>query len=254
VKTVFLNPAFLLQSLLREDKLIYALQVLAPVVLLPLRRRRALLLIAPAVLPTLFAYTEANRTLAPFMISFQYTSHWTSCVFLASAVSLSQVAEPACEHDRLGKIRFVAAVSALCFATLATSYQFGAVFQHHTAKAGFDLFSFGTTPDDLARRADRKALVVQIPKDAKVAASERELPHMANRRWAYTLRSGIFDAEYVLVSHGLPWSRGDDLVPVEQVLRDGSFGLIETRGNFSLLKRGFSTEKNVELLRKLGRQ
>jgi uncharacterized membrane protein len=248
LETIFLNPAFTIQTVLREDKLIYALQVLSPLALLPLRSKSSLILLAPAVLPTLLTQGGGAQTLASLMISFQYTAHWTSCVFLAAAITLHKIAAPQHASDNRATVRLVAACGALAFSTLGTSYQFGAILQQHTAKTAFEPFPFGTSSEDLARRADRSALIAQIPADARIAASERELPHVANRRWAYTLRSGVFDADYILVSYGLPWCREDDLIPVRHALLDGSFGVAEIRDHFALLRRGHPNTSNAALL------
>jgi hypothetical protein len=107
---------------------------------------------------------------------------------------------------------------------------------------------------DLERRAARDELISQIPRDARVAASERELPRLANRRWAYTLRNGIFDADYVLFSISLPWTRNDDLAPVQRVLQDQSFGVVDVSGPFALLRRSYDPARNQKVLRLIRRR
>src|SRR4029077_19028628 len=49
-----------------------------------------------------------------------------------------------------------------------------------------------------------KRLIASIPTDASVAATESEVPHVAARMNAYTLKSSHGDADYLLVrNHGV---------------------------------------------------
>jgi uncharacterized membrane protein len=241
-----------LKTLLFQKKIIYALQIFVPLLLLPLRRPYGWLLLGPAFLLTLLAHMKTGPAGALVSISFQYTAHWTPYVFIGSILALGQMGQPLHAEDREGPLRRQAALIALVFASLAVSYQFGAVLQHHTARAGFDDFVFGTTTEDLARRESRRAILAQIPPDARVSASERELPHVANRAFAYTLRSGVFDADYVFFAYGLPWTRPDDMAPVRRILAERQFGVVDEEGPFVLLRRGAPIDRNDALLQKLG--
>ncbi len=254
LQTLVTNPGFILKTLLFEKKVTYALLIFVPLLLLPLRRPFGWLLLAPAFVLTLLSHMKNGPAVALVSISFQYTSQWTPYVFIGAIFALGHLGQPRCLGDRLGPVRRGAALLGLVFASLAVSYQFGAVLQQNTARAGFDDFVFGTTSEDLARREARSALVAQIPRDASVSASERELPHVANRAFAYTLRSGVYDAEYVLFAYGLPWTRPDDMVPVRQVLGSNEFGVVDEREPFVLLRRGAPPDRNAELLRKIGQR
>ncbi len=251
LQTLLTNPGFVLKTLLFEKKLIYVLQIFVPLLLLPLRRPLNWLLLAPAFVLTLLAQLKNGPAVALVSISFQYTAQWTPYVFVGTILALAHLGRPLHLGDRLGPSRRFAALAALAFASLAVSYQFGAILQQNTARAGFDDFVFGTTEEDLARRTARQALIAQIPADARVSASERELPHVANRALAYTLRSGIYDADYILFAFGLSWTRPDDMAPVKQVLTDKSFGVVDIRQPFVLLRRGAPPERNAELLRQI---
>jgi len=48
---------------------------------------------------------------------------------------------------------------------------------------------YGLTSSEAQTYAGLRELIAQIPCDASVAATERELPHLSNREWAYALRS-----------------------------------------------------------------
>ena len=90
------------------------------------------------------------------------------------------------------------------------------------------------------------ALCTLVPPEAKIAGTERVLPHVSNRPDAYTIRSaGIQDAEYILFPFNIG---GIDVDRIHPVLDDGSFGVVDVSGKFILAKRGHSTERNAEVL------
>jgi hypothetical protein len=68
---------------------------------------------------------------------------------------------------------------------------------------------------------------------------------VSGRRDAYTLRFGIYDAEYLLLQ--LPM-RGDERDKVVPVLRDGTFGVVVDRPDMVLAKRGAPTTGNAAVL------
>ena len=91
-----------------------------------------------------------------------------------------------------------AALFAVMCAMIPVSYQSGAIFQRNTAKGGFAMYNFDTTPRDLVDRKTFAEIVKLIPPKATVSASDNLVPQISNRPVAYTLRFSIFDAEYVL--------------------------------------------------------
>jgi hypothetical protein len=102
-----------------------------------------------------------------------------------------------------------------------------------------------TTADDLRRRSDLAALVEQIPRDAKVSAAEHLVPHVSGRDAAYTLRFGLYDADYLLVQMPLSGAERDRAAPV---LRDGTFGVVDDRGELVLARRGEPPSRNAAVL------
>ena len=252
LKTVVGNPVYTLTTLLTREKLTYALMILLPVWFMPARRPLALLLLVPGFAFTLLTtpHKLANST-APIQISFQYTAHWTAYVFLATVFGLAYLAQRRAEDD--AATRHSSPIWPLLAATLACSYQFGAVLQRHTARGAFDQYRFGTTEEDLELRQARDELLAQIPPDARVAAAERILPHVSNRANAYTLRQGIWDAEYIIFSFGGRHTRPDDLSRVRGALAGREFGVVEVNPPFALLKRGFDPSRNAELLADIAR-
>jgi uncharacterized membrane protein len=192
--TVVGNPGYAVSTLLERDKLVYLLQILAPLAFLPLRRPIGLLLLAPAAVFTLLATGYAPLV----QISFQYTAHWTTFAFLAAVLSLSAVARPRFAGDAGGPARRRAWLGAMLAATVGCSHQYGAVLQRDTARGGFARYHFGTTDVDRERRRALDELLALVPPRASIVATERLVPQVSGRPGAYTLRVGLFAAEYAL--------------------------------------------------------
>lgn len=243
LKTVFANPAFTLETLLERDKLIYFLKIATPLAFFPWRRPIGLLCTVPGFLFTLLStkYPPLIQT------SFQYTAYWTTFLFIAIALNLSwysrnEHAEPERAREwRASRSAWLVTMAVCC---LVTSYQFGALFQQHTVVGGFSRYRFDLTKEDRARHARLYELIAQVPPDAKIVSSENIVPQVSNRPDSYTMRIGVFDADYMLV-----WMppRADERRSLED-LKDGTFGVVDVRGEFVLAKRGHSTEKNQEVI------
>jgi uncharacterized membrane protein len=242
LKTVIANPGYTLHTLLERDKLVYVLQLFVPLVFLPLRRPIGLLCVLPGFFFTLLAtgYAPLIQT------SFQYTANWTPYLFLAIVMNLAWVSRPRSPDDTAAPARRKAWLVAMAAATLICTYQFGAVLQQNTVRGGFGPYNFKTTKEDLVRRKALKAMIDKVPKDAKICASELLVPHVSNRADAYTLRFGIYDAEYLLV--WIPLT-GGERTAAGNVLRDNSFGVVDYFEGFVLMKRGHDTKRNLELLK-----
>jgi uncharacterized membrane protein len=234
VETMFGNPAYTGSVVLERDKLVYAMQLLVPLLFLPLSRPIGLLLVVPG-----FVFTLLSTQYPPLtQISFQYTSYWTTFLFLGLVLAFERA-------GRRGPARRGALVAGVVASSLACSYLYGAVFQRGTARGGFYAYHFGTTPEDLARRASLAALLAEIPPDARVSASEHLVPHVSGREDAYTLRFGVYDAGYLLLQLPL---RGDERDAAGTALREGTFGVVDDRGEIVLAKRGEDTTRNASVL------
>ena len=242
--TVFGNPGFTLHTLLEPEKLVYLLMIMTPLVFLPWRRPTGLLLSLPGFFFTLLATRYPPMT----QISFQYTAFWTMFLFIAVVHHLGWIANPRASDDGAGPVRRRAWLLALVAATLVTSHQHGAIFQQATARAGFERFVFGVSDADRARHDALYALVAQVPPAARIASSEQIVPHVSSRAFSYSLRAGIFDAEWILFP--IP-SRPDEKAMIERALRSDAFGVVAESGGFALARRGFSPASNAGVLQRL---
>jgi hypothetical protein len=132
---------------------------------------------------------------------------------------------------------------------VVTSYQLGGLLQHNATRGGFGIYHFGTTSEDWERRRTLHELLAMVPRKAKIVSSENIVPQVSNRAFAYTLRLGIADADYLLFS--IP-PGGDERAKVLEVLPPGTFGVVAERGQYVLAKRGHPTDLNAGVLVRMG--
>ena len=240
VKTILINPNYFLRTLLKEDKLVYALHMFAPLLLLPLRQPALLLLMLPGFFVTLMT-TGYDPTVS---IAFQYTTTWIPFLFGAVALSLRA------RTRALGVRAERASALALCVGVLVHSYVFGAIFQHEKFVGGFSRVAFSLTPREEKRYQDLSALIQRIPQSASVAATETVIPHVSNRLNAFTLKITAGKADYLLLyRHHL-----DDGVRdrVKEALKEQPYGLVEKRGDFYLFAKNVQAKDTDRTLRSLG--
>jgi uncharacterized membrane protein len=235
LKTVFANPGYTATTVLEHDKVLYLLQIMAPLAFFPWRRPIGLLCSVPGFFFTMLATKYPMLT----RLGFQYTAYWTSFLFLAVVANLRWLdraeraasSEPAAADVRRSRRAWKIAMAA---ATLVTCYQLGPLFQQNTSWAGF-LPLRATQASDHMRHNDLYYLIGQIPDDASVAASEMLVAHVSSRKNAHTLKHGHFDADYILVRSP---PAGTDLEHLVAAIRTGQYGWVAEKGNFILFRRG----------------
>jgi uncharacterized membrane protein len=248
LKTAFGNPGFTMTTLLERDKVIYLLQIIAPLAFLPWRRPIGLLCCLPG-----FFFTMLSTQYPPLVqISFQYTAYWTPFVFLAVIANLAWMAPATRAAERARGCHTpnrTAWVIALVAGMLVTSNQFGVMFQQNTGRGGFSAFHFGSSQYERDRYRDVYELIGKVPPLAKIAATEMVVPHVSSRPDAYTMRTGIYDAEYLLFP---VTPRKDEDVRLVEALTSGKYGVLAEKGEFVLCKLGLPTDKNEAVLKRLG--
>lgn len=245
IKTVFGNPAFTLGHLLERDKLVYLLQLMTPLALLPLMRPMGLLFCFPGFLVTLLS----TGYWPLYQISFQYTVNWNACLFIAVIAFLPAAVTADGMTDLSARRRQRAWIATLVVMTLIVSHQFGAVLQQDRVRAGFGQFRFGHSEQDARNYETVRGLIGQIPADAKVSASDPLVPHVSNRSDAYSLFGGYHDADYIFFC--IPNRRDDERRWTREALGSGLFGVVAHRDGFGLAKRGHPTDLNGEVLPRL---
>lgn len=190
MRTVATNPVYTFKSIFSEEKFVYVLANLGPLLLLPVRRSPGWVLCLPAAL-----FTLLSTGWAPLVdTAFQYTANWTPYVLCATIFCLD-----AWRKSSATVVRYRAALPALCVTATLFSYNFGAIFQRNDFTGGFNKVDFTWTPAHERQLAALREMIDLIPKDASVSACELLVPHVSSRENAYTLnRFGALDADYLL--------------------------------------------------------
>ncbi len=239
--TIFSNPAYTLKTLLERDKLLYILQIFGPLAFFPLRRWIGVLGCVVGIFFTLLSTRYAPQ----IQISFQYTTYWTTFLFVFLIRNLEWTRQ-SLDTDVLKRSRAWLAV--VVSALLVSSLQYGAVLNTTNTRGGFGEYRFGLLPGDHERHRLVYNLLALLPRKAKVVASEMLVPHVSSRKNAYTLRTGVYDAAYALFELPLWAEEGDQLRPL---IESGEFGVVDVQGSYVLAKRGHSTRRNQEILKRM---
>jgi uncharacterized membrane protein len=227
VQTILINPSYFLTTLLKEVKANYFFHMFTPLALLPARKPALLLLAIPG-----FFFTLMTTAYAPTIsIAFQYTTHWVPYLFAATVLMLRVIGQ-----GPDGALRRRAVLGAMAVAMLSHSYVFGAILQHHTFVGGFNKIVFTMTPEEEQRYRDLKRLAAMIPRDASVAATENECPHVAARMLAYTLKDGSVEAEYVLIN-AQKINLGNTRNNLKKMFSKAPYGLVAKGSRLFLFKR-----------------
>jgi uncharacterized membrane protein len=245
LKTVIANPAFTVTNMIEHDKVVYLLEIITPLAFLPWRRPVGLLCSIPGFIFTMLA----TRYPPLIQISFQYTAYWTSFLFIAMVANLSWFRRRELDGVPGATASRRAWLVAVTAGVLITSYQFGIIFQQHTAWGGFSPFRVGVTQADRTRHDELYSLIAKIPQDASVAASEGLVAQISSRKNAYSLRIGYQDADFILVRTP---AGGDDRNHLLDGLRTHRYGVLAQKGEFVLFKRGLPSDTALPFIRMMG--
>lgn len=225
IKTLLTNPLFVLGTLLTQSKALHLLKIMLPLAFIPVRRVWLWIGFIPAILFTILT-TGYDPTTAT---SFQYVFYWVPFIFAATPIALESI------RKQQGRTREAAAIAAMVLATLATSYNWGVLFQRNGFVAAWGPLDLKPLTEAEHRKlAAVRELAAMVPVDATISVSESENPHVSNRPKVYALRTGYYDAQYVLyrLNSG---SFGSD--QANKALATGSYVKIAEKEGFALLKR-----------------
>jgi uncharacterized membrane protein len=240
VRTILINPNYFVKTLLTEAKFAYALHLLAPLALLSIRHPALGLLMLPGFFVSLMTTGYAPTV----SITFQYTTTFIPFLFAAAAIALRLRAR---SHG-LGARR--ASVIALCLGVFCHSYVFGAILQRNVFTGGFSRVVFDMSPGERERYEALRTITKLIPKDASVAATESEIPHVSTRVDAYTLKISAGDARYFFVNrHHLDT---DARLLMRNAFKANKFGLVKRKGEFFLFARDVESPDTDAALHTLG--
>jgi uncharacterized membrane protein len=190
VKTMVTNPTFTFRTLLTNDKARYALQILAPLAFLPLRRPWLAVSVLPGAILTLLT-TGYGPTLD---IGYQYGCDFVPYVFPAAVLALALLG-----RGDDGEAKRRAAATTLALAALIATAAWGAIPPRQGYHSSYGTLSFArpTAQERRRLRALDEAMRL-VPAKAVLAASDRELPHVSNRIDCWNLSVGFEGADYII--------------------------------------------------------
>jgi len=234
VKTLLSNPLFVLKTLITTEKIVLFLQVVAPLIFLPLRRGLLWMSLLPAV-PFTILTTGYHPTVE---ISFQYILLYVPFLFLATAMALAAHPESANETAN-GRASLAGAMAGIAMATFLTTRVWGAMPPGDKFRGGFrNIPEFRPVSAAEKQKArDLAELAAKVPKDAPMAVSDMEYAHVSAHVDCLALRSGYEGADYILYQEGA----GGGEEQASKALSSGEYEILERRagsGVTMLKKKG----------------
>jgi uncharacterized membrane protein len=231
VKTLLVNPLYAWKMLATVPQLTLFLMVLAPVAFLPLRRRFLWLGLVPLV-PFAVITTGYNPPLA---LCFQFVMLYVPYLFASAAVAMAGL-----RNGVGGRVRLAGIVAGLVTATFLTTRVWGAMPPGEQAGGGFRVIPQLTSLTALERQKarDLSQLAAKVPREASLATTDAELPHVSARVDCLALRNGYEGAagpaDYILYAEdgvGAEYARA--------AMTSGAYEVVESRPatKLSLLRK-----------------
>ena len=227
VETALTNPYFVFDEVFGPKRLLYILHIFVPLLFFPLRGKATWIAFVPAAVFTLLSSRDPL-----YEIYFQYTVFWAPTAFLLMFMVLRRKLVETGRRPAL-----IGNTGAIVLSTLITSYFYGSVFESPRMRGGFGAISYEWTEADQAQLDEFRKLADMIPRDASVAATSREVPHLSNRRDAYSLLIGYFDADYMLVRKAHLKKKDQARRAYDAALATGQYERIANEDTFMLWKR-----------------
>jgi uncharacterized membrane protein len=229
LKTIVSNPVFTFTTLLTAEKLRYALQLLVPLAFLPLRRLHLAMSILPGAYFT-FLTTEYPPTLN---IGYQYSGYFLPYFFPAVALALAAIGRQKAGPAAVARQR--AAVAALVVGTILTTVQWGAIPPRREFHSAYGVIDFDPpTAQQVAWGKGIRELDRMVPRDAILAVTDREMPHVSNRLECWNLSVGFQGADYILYTSDHPIQPEREMF---QAAQQAGYKIVATRPGLILLKR-----------------
>lgn len=232
LKTIITNPVFILQGLIKNDKMIYIMQLFAPLAFLSFFHKKNILLLVYGLSITLLSTRNCL-----YQISFQYVWYIIPLIFIGLNETLKDIKENKLfQKIQEGfQLKFFPVIIIILFLTLIFSWQYGAVLNRDYFTGGFDKIDFNFDSNDKKRLDVLNKMISMIPKDAAVCASEAIGTHLVN----FTNILRFFDMkseempDYLL----LFYPNGERPELVEYLIKEKSYKILYIEDIFQLLKK-----------------
>ena len=168
VITAITNPVYLIQQGLQEHKLLYMLQLLMPLLMLPLLGKKRLITCAYGLIVTFLVSRKAVT-----QIAYQYPTFLYPFFFAMVPVVLKEIREyRIVSWLRLDSQKLITAlVLALLASSVCISYNFGVFHETASFKAGHSKFNRAPGDNTSKRYESVQKLKNMIPPDASLSAS-----------------------------------------------------------------------------------
>ena len=236
-ETLLTNPVYTANFIFsNHDKIVYFFQLLLPLVFLPLLAGPAWIIAVPALGVAFLSSTETQYT-----IGYHYAASLVPSMFFLAILGAQRL--------KLDRCWRAALAGAVLVASLAMSYQYGAIF----SKSGAGRVS-PTQHDRVVAN-----FVEDVPKDATVSTLSDIVPHLSNRKTIYLfpIVNGVdmilFDTDPT--ANFWPYTsrndRGESIRSLAPYLLSGEYGLVRAEDGVLLLKKGWDPAGNSEALQTL---
>ena len=237
IKTLATNPFFTLYFIFSNpERMAYIVQMLLPVLFLPLLGGAAWIMAVPAVSVALLTAAETQ-----YSIAYHYSAIIIPCVFFLAILGITKL------KARPGHRAGVAA--GLLMAGLAMNYSYGWIFSKNSQ----------ALPARNPHAAQVEACLQGIPRGASASAMSDLVPHLSARETIY-LFPIVNGADYIVFDSDPranfwpfegPSARLDAISSLIPYVKTGEYGLHENQDGCVLLKRGADTSQNSEAVKTL---
>lgn len=236
--TVLENPGYVLKNVLTAPKMLYAAQLLVPLACFPIVAPRGKVLLSFGVV---FVFFSSRKWVHD--IHFHYSAWFIPVLFALGALGVGRI-QLWGEKLGLDGTRFTfAAATALLVLALGCTLKFGGIYPNDRFHAGFRPMKRELTQRQRRNYAWLRDVVERMEPGAKVAATDRFLPHVTNRHYAYRFAAArARRSDYVVVDERYisqpknkrryrAWKASHQLIEVEREGR--SFVLYRTAWRYS---------------------
>lgn len=230
VLTALTNPIYAGALVLKEDKLLYFIHMLLPLLCLPFAAGRKLIL---SVYGLLFIGLASRKHV--FSLHFQYSALLFPMLFVAVPDGLARVVDgPRMKALGLERARLAwTLMFGMLVATTITSVKYGVIFPNSSFKAGWNRLTRIPTEEMRERYARVREIAAYIGPDAAVAVTSAVGPHLSNRRKAYHWPT-VNDADFLVLNSEL---KKDDERRLKRLRDKKQFRLVDDVAGIALYQR-----------------
>jgi uncharacterized membrane protein len=228
--TFLANPGFLLRHVAAEQRVLFSLQLIAPLALLPLLGGRRWIAGAYGLILILLASRPPVYT-----IGYHYASVLVPACFILAPHAIDALARRLERAYTVTPSRIWAACgAAILLSSAVLGLAFGAPSRSFTTGAAAWPLVRELSPDQEARYREFLRLTADIEDDEMVAASALVMPHLADRERIHEL-TNLEDADWVVAVDEM--ITGAERPFWNQVRRDPRFTLVGSHGTMHVYRR-----------------